>query len=218
MKHYPSITNVYAEDTPWNEHCIAFDKLDGSNLRFEWNKKRGWYKFGTRNRMFDRTDPDFGIAVDLFLNKYGESLAKVMTDKFPKIESTVAYAEFLGPYSFCGLHDSTHMYHLGHLKEPTPNDPKDVILFDFNLYKKGFLSAPDFVKHLGHLHIPKVIYEGRLTESFVEDVRSGVYPVIEGVIIKGGEGHNSWMKKVKTTAYLQEIKRIFKAGWQNYWE
>ena len=27
---------------------IAFDKIDGSNLRFEWSRKRGFYKFGTR--------------------------------------------------------------------------------------------------------------------------------------------------------------------------
>lgn len=218
MKWYPKIFGTYSEDTPWGEHCIAFNKLDGSNLRFEFSQKRGWYKFGTRNRMFDRSDKEYGHAIDIFLNKYGEGLSKVMTDKFAKVESAIAYAEYLGPVSFGGLHDALYMQQIGHLAEGVSNDPKDVVLFDFNPHKRGFLSPVEFVKHFSHLHIPAIIYEGRFTKEFVEDIRSGKYPVFEGIVAKGGEGHKLWMRKVKTNAYLAEIRRVFGTGWQDHWE
>ena len=51
MKQYPKI--LYFDQAPINEQCYAFDKIDGSNFRAEWSKKRGWYKFGTRNTMIN---------------------------------------------------------------------------------------------------------------------------------------------------------------------
>ena len=45
MKSYPSIPKFSFGDIKLH----TFDKLDGSNLRFEWTKKKGWYKFGTRS-------------------------------------------------------------------------------------------------------------------------------------------------------------------------
>lgn len=54
MKYYPSITKEIRHDI----YIYAFDKLDGSNIRAEWNSKRGFYKFGTRNQLMDeKTDP-----------------------------------------------------------------------------------------------------------------------------------------------------------------
>jgi len=203
---------------PWGEHCIGFDKLDGSNLRFEFSHKRGWYKFGTRNRMFDQGDKEFGQAIDLFMNKYGEPLAKIMSDKFVKVESAIAYAEFLGPVSFGGLHDPVYLNQIGHLPSIVSNDPKDVVLFDFNLHKRGFLSPVEFVKLFSHLHIPSVIYEGKLTQDFVHAVRNNEYPVFEGVVAKGGEGHKIWMHKIKTNNYLERIRKVFGTGWQEHWE
>lgn len=46
MITYPSLD--YYFDYP-EIYIYAFDKLDGSNIRFEWSRKRGFYKFGTRN-------------------------------------------------------------------------------------------------------------------------------------------------------------------------
>ena len=209
---------TYSDNTQWGDPCIAFDKLDGSNLRFEWNKKQGWYKFGTRNRMFDRSDKEYGQAIDIFLSKYGEPLAKVMTDKFAKTESTIAYAEFLGPISFGGLHDPVYLNQIGHLPEVVSNDPKDVVLFDFNPHKRGFISPVEFLKHFSHLHIPKVVYEGKLTQDYVESIRAGNCPGFEGVVVKGGEGHKLWMRKIKTNAYLEQIRKVFGTGWQDHWE
>jgi len=44
MKSYPSIPGKHTNGIP----LTVFDKLDGSNIRAEWSKKRGFYKFGTR--------------------------------------------------------------------------------------------------------------------------------------------------------------------------
>lgn len=210
MKEYPKILGPYdAEHVP----CIAFDKLDGSNLRFEWNPRSGWYKFGTRRRLFDRSDPEYGIAIEIFLKKYGEGLIQVIRENptYRKAEGLIAYAEFFGPHSFAGKHDAVFL-------GVESNDPKDVVLFDVNINKKGFVSPQHFVQDFGHLHIPQVIYQGDFSRQFIEDVRNGKYPVKEGIIAKGGEGHKLWFRKVKTLAYLKKLKETFGTGWQEFWE
>lgn len=208
MKEYPKILG--SEKIPLNEECIAFYKEDGSNLRFEYSRKRGWYKFGTRRRLFDEKDPDFGTAIDLFLNKYANDVEKILTDHFKRPESYMVFAEFFGPNSFAGLHDPTLL--------EVPNDPKDIVMFDVNIHKKGFISPRDFVDKFGHLHVPQIIYEGKLTQEFVKDVREGKYPVVEGVVAKGSSGHNLWMRKIKTNAYIEKLKKVFGVGWIEYAE
>lgn len=49
-----------------------FDKIDDSNLHFEWNRKRGWHKFGTRTRLFNEADWQFGRAIPLFQRSLAE--------------------------------------------------------------------------------------------------------------------------------------------------
>jgi len=61
MKEYPSIgKNVVGEK------IYAFDKLDGSQVRAEWNKKKKFYKFGTRTRLLDTNDEYWGEAHKLY--------------------------------------------------------------------------------------------------------------------------------------------------------
>ena len=79
IKHYPKINGICGDYIPWGEECICFNKLDGSNLRFEFSFKGGWYKFGTRNRLFDKSDKDYGQAIDLFTKKYIE-LPKIISE------------------------------------------------------------------------------------------------------------------------------------------
>jgi hypothetical protein len=67
MKHYPEIR--YYGDY-WGLPIMAFNKLDGSNLRFEYSQKRGFYKFGTRKQIIDSNSIPFGFAVNLFLQKF----------------------------------------------------------------------------------------------------------------------------------------------------
>ena len=75
MKSYPSIPALSKSKLGFNG--IAFDKLDGSNIRFEWSKKRGWYKFGSRNNMIDVKNEQLGNSINIFLSKYGDDLERV---------------------------------------------------------------------------------------------------------------------------------------------
>jgi hypothetical protein len=64
-----------------------------------------------------------------------------------------------------------------------------------------------------------VVYEGKLTGKFTEDVREGKYDVDEGVVCKGGsDADDLWMVKVKTYAYLERLKQAFADRWEDYWE
>jgi hypothetical protein len=210
MNTYPKILGAGIPD---EQECVAWDKLDGSNLRFEYSHKRGWYKFGTRWQMIDESHSEYGIGIKIFLKKYGEDLARIFRDKFKKTDRFLVYGEFFGPHSFAGKHDP------GFLGVQS-NDPKDVVIFDVNPNKKGFLSPEEFLKYFGNLHIPKIIYTGPFTEEFVQDIRAGKYPVTdEGVVAKGGKyPHHMWMKKVKTDKYKAKLARVFGNSWENYWE
>src|SRR4051812_37683249 len=100
MRDYPSI--VGSGLAPKGEHCHVFVKYDGSNLRYEWTKKNGWWKFGTRKRLFDRTDPVFGLAIDVFLDKYAGELERIFkSDKaFRGVNEFTVFCEWFGMHSF----------------------------------------------------------------------------------------------------------------------
>lgn len=219
MKDYPSIDPSSA--APIGQYCYAFHKYDGSNLRFEWSKKAGWHIQGTRRRLFDKNDPDFGCAIELFEKKYGESLVKAVVDfkDFKKPQGFVAFAEFLGPHSFAGWHAVPDLNSIG--IKVDHNDPKDVVLFDVNINKRGFVGPKNFIKAFGHLHTPELLHQGFITEEFIFDVRQGKYGEGEGVVCKGGDGfsHDMWMCKIKTLTYLQLLRERFGVGGaEKYWE
>ena len=202
MKQYPSIP--YWSQKMIGESCICFDKKDGSNLRFEFNRKSGWCKAGTRNQMIDKTNEQFGAAIPLFLDKYGDELAKVFSTKpYRNKPNFVAFCEWLGPNSFAGQHDK--------------NDKMDLILFDISEYKRGMILPKEFVENFGHLHIPEIIYQGILTEDFINDVKYGKYILNEGVMAKGSHktkgGEQVWIAKIKTKAWVDKVKSIYGAEW-----
>lgn len=183
--------------------CIAFDKLDGSNLRFEWSRKSGWYKAGSRTVLLDESHPDLGCGIPLFENTLSEPVGKVLFDM--RVERAVVYCEFFGPNSFAGQH--------------VQSDPKSLVILDVNIHKRGIVLPRDFIKTFGHLPIPKVIYEGNFNHSFVEAVRNGEYPVSgEGIVAKGvnpkakKEQHGLWMAKIKTKAWLEKLKAFCAAN------
>ncbi len=195
MKSYNSIPHW--NKGPFGEKTIAFDKLDGSNLRFEYGKKRGWYKFGTRNVMITEKDENFGHGITLFLNKYGDELSKIFEKKYRNVESVVVFAEYFGKNSFAGQHVVT--------------DIKDVILFDVNLYKRGIVSPYEFMDNFGHLDIPKVIYEGIYDMEFIDSIRSNIYNLTEGVVAKSivktkKDGEEIYMSKIKCNHWLKKVK------------
>lgn len=207
MKEYPSIPKVLKEHI--GQHCIAFRKYDGSNIRAEWSKKKGWYKWATRGgHLFDATDKQFGVALSVF--NY-EPLTKAIVDNYPKAESAIAFMEFVGPHSFAGLHEPG-------ILQVESNDPKELVLFDVNIHKRGLVSPDDFVDKFGHLRIAEPVYDGKLTEEFINSVRMNAYKLDEGVVCKGGEGHKIWMCKIKTWDYLNKIQKFFGTSYGRYWE
>jgi len=181
------------------EHCIAFDKKDGSNIRAEWTRKRGWDKFGSRKVLIDSTHP-LGDAIDIFLNTYADELEKIFKkDKlFRNSQNVTVFGEYFGPNSFAGWHD--------------PDDDKEIVMFDVSIHKKGMMPPRDFVKMFSHLKIPQIVYEGNFNESFIQDVKNGEYPVVEGVVAKGNfphgrPPHNLWMAKIKTRTWIERLKK-----------
>ena len=204
MKSYPSIPG--SKKAPNGQSCIAFYKYDGSNMRWEWSKKRGFHKFGTRTRLFDETDQVFGGAIPMFMDTMAPIIERRILDVSErKLERFTAYTEFLGNSSFAGKHD--------------PDEEKYLKLFDIAIFKKGMMDPFRFVDIFGDLDFTaEVVFKGPMSNSFINTVRTGGYPqLIEGVIAKGGSGHKLWMVKIKTLEYLKKLK-VKEKNWQAYWE
>jgi hypothetical protein len=199
MKQYPEIMG--SAKAPLGKPCIAFYKYDGSNLRWGWAPKRGWYKFGTRTQMFDASHELFGQAIPIFQDILGPQIVLRARDWEKGVQRIIAYTEFFGPGSFAGRH--------------VQDAPKTLRLIDVELYKRGIMKPRDFVKCFGDMSdIAAVVYEGNLNKQFIDDVRNGVYPVWEGVVAKGDD----WMCKIKTLAYRKKLNEVYGADWRNYWE
>ena len=214
MKEYPSIPN--SSKAP-RQPCFGFVKYDGSNIRMEWSKKQGWYKFGTRTQLLDAGHPVFGRVIPIFMEKYADDLVKVFQSSkvFRGVDTFTIFGEFFGEKSFAGMH--------------FPDDQKwDYVLFDVNPYKKGILSPKIFLAEFGHLKVAELVYQGNLNEPLIESVRESKFDctskyeiktgVPEGIICKGGEKHKLWMTKIKTSEYREALKKRYRNDWEKYWE
>jgi len=206
VKQYPSIPGPKDTTVPYGENCVGYYKYDGSNLRCEWNKKKGWYKFGTRHRLFDHRDEQFNQAIPIFLEKVGPIVEQIVRLEVKGITDFIVYTEYLGPNSFAGSHLS--------------DDPKQLILLDVHIPKKGFIVPKRFNKIFeGQEFTPEVVYEGKFTAELVADVRAGRYPLNEGMMCKGSDHRGTvWMTKIKTQAYLDKLKGNFGDDWEKYSE
>jgi hypothetical protein len=199
MLQYPSIPG--SSKAPLGKPCIAFYKYDGSNLRWEWSPKKGWNKYGTRRELFDQSHPLFSQAIPIFNEQLADELVYRCKQLVKNPERITAFTEFFGPNSFAGSHDE--------------NEPKELRLFDVFLFKKGFVSPKQFVKTFGDMSCAaQVVYEGPLNRSFITDVKTGKYPVFEGVIAKGDD----WSVKIKTDEFFAKLRNKFPVGWENYGE
>lgn len=198
MKSYNSIP--FWNKGLFGENCIAQNKLDGSSMRFEWSKNSGFYKFGTKNTMISEKDENFGDGISIFLNKYNEDLNRIFRDKYPKIINFVVFGEYFGENSFAGQH--------------VKSDKKDVVIFDISVYKKGLMDVYEFMDKFGTLDIPEVIYEGKYTMDFINDVRNNIYNLSEGVVCKGisktkKNNDSTWISKVKSDHWLELVREKF---------
>lgn len=191
MKSYPSITKETRKDI----YIYAFDKLDGSNIRAEWNPKKGFYKFGTRTQLIDESSVPFGKAIHLIREKYQEELSKVFIEH--KWESAICFLEYHGPSSFAGSHNDSEEH--------------TVTLFDVNPYKYGLLEPEQFIKYFGHLDMPKVLYEGYVDTELFDQVKQSTLSgmTFEGVVCKGANDKKTKqpiMFKIKSQAWLDKLK------------
>lgn len=190
VKSYPSIE--YA--TECRVPIVAFDKLDGSNVRAEWTRKKGWHKFGTRHRLVDETDPVFGKVSGLIVAKYGDDLGRALADAGH--DRAMCFFEFWGPGSFAGMHD--------------PKATQTVTLFDVAPFQRGILEPDVFLKLVGHLDHAQVLYRGEASPDFIENVRAGTLPgmTFEGVVCKGANDKKTKqpiMFKQKSRAWLDKL-------------
>lgn len=199
MEQYPSILG--SAKAPLNKSCYAFYKYDGSNLRWEWNPKSGWAKFGTRRHLFDHTDNQFNQAIPIFMEQLADEVVYRTKQIVKNPHRITAFTEFFGPNSFAGSHVS--------------EDPKELRLFDVYLFKRGFIKPKEFVQVFGDLpQAAEVVYEGPLNKKFIMDVKKGNYPVFEGVVCKG----NDFTVKIKTDEYFRRLRHKFPERWEEYGE
>lgn len=195
MKEYPSIAGSTGQAFVDLGDAYVFDKLDGSNLRFEVALKKGLVKQGTRRRLFDLSDPVFAEAIAVFNSTLLESVQKLIKDN--RWERTIVFTEFWGENSFAGLHEAS--------------DKKHLSIFDINPYKKGILGPREFLK-LTEKELPfpltaKFLGRHHWTRGFVEKVWYGQLPdvTLEGVVGKIGEGHSLQMAKAKTKSWVDKV-------------
>jgi hypothetical protein len=193
---YPSIEGWRTAEI--GKPCIAFYKYDGSNLRWEYEPKRGWKKMGTRRQLFDETTPLFNQAIELFHDQMAGVIVDTVNHAFGrKVERITAFTEFYGPSSFAGSHGE--------------DEQKTLTLFDVFVFKKGFIPPKQFVKLFSPYDwSAKVVYEGVMDQQFIHDVYNGNYPVEEGVICKGAD----WSTKIKTRAYLDKLMLVNRGLWE----
>ena len=192
MKQYPTIRK---EIIP-NIDIVAFDKLDGSNIRAEWTRKSGFNKFGRRRGLLDDTNPILKNSESLFISKYEKDLIDIFNKE--RLEKAVCFFEFWGENSAYGQHDE--------------NEEQKVTLIDVHVHKKGMLPPREFIKLFGHLDIPRIVHKGRADGDFVDSVKSGKVEGMsfEGVVCKSNTLDKRKMPimfKIKTDAWMEKLRK-----------
>ncbi|MBL4632240.1 MAG: hypothetical protein JKY56_00100 [Kofleriaceae bacterium] len=194
MKSYPSIgRKLKGKQRERKVH--VFDKLDGSNLRFEWDPKKGWYRWGSRRRVIDATHPILGGAWKLFVEELASPLERIARNN--RWQGMVAFAEFHGPNSLAGHHVET--------------DQKKLSLFDVAPSRRGLLGPEEFLELFGELETPGYLGVFDWDDEFVAMVRRNALAGVtfEGVIAKAGSGHGLVMAKAKNQAWIDRVLKLY---------
>ncbi len=195
MKQYPSISKDHIHGVPF----YVFDKLDGSNLRADFSAKKGFWKFGTRTRLTDLSDPIGKLALPLIQAQ--EAAFAALFQSLREREAT-CFFEFWGPSSFAGVHDYQEAGHR-------------VDLIDVSIHRRGFMGPKEFVKTFeGHVPTAPLLYMGNVTEDLTQAVWDGTLPgmTFEGVVCKGAplkKGYPPHMFKLKSQAWIARVKSLY---------
>lgn len=192
MKTYPSLPHK----ARYGEPIYAFDKIDGSNIRAEWTKKKGFHRFGKRHHLIDESHEQFGEAVPLIQEKYADALHERFKEM--KYQKVLCFFEFWGPNSFAGNHE---------------DEEHTVTLFDIAPHQKGILKPKDFLDLTEDLDIAELLYQGTMNKVFEEQVRKGNLEGVsfEGVVCKvqrqkSQKSHMMW--KIKSENWLDKLKNF----------
>lgn len=192
MKEYPSITNKINQD----QQFYVFDKLDGSNIRAEWSRKDFFCKFGSRHVLLDEHDVanPLSSAPNLIRETYQEDVSRILKDL--RVERATLFFEFLGPNSFAGNH--------------VIDEPKQVTLFDVDIYKKGLMMPDQFLKYFGDLKIPNLLHHGKINFQFQKLVKESQLDgmTFEGVVCKAKPNNKTpqpLLFKIKSQAWLDRL-------------
>lgn len=189
---YPSIKHELPRKKR-DFHVHVFDKLDGSNLHFCWDRRRGWHEFGTRTHVLDTSHPIYGSAWQLL----EECRLKDELDAVARLlgcQALTAFAEFWGTGSFAGQHD--------------PSTPKQLTLFDVAVNRGGLIGPDRFLELFGDWqHTPKYLGWRVWDDALVRQVRAGALAGVtfEGVVGKAGKGQGVVMVKAKTQAWVDAV-------------
>jgi hypothetical protein len=191
MKQYPEIQCKAVS----GQAVYAFDKLDGSNIRAEWTRKRGFWKFGTRTRLLDPMERPLGEAVDLFMMGQANELGRRFKEE--RWQEATAFMEFWGRNSFAGTHQDEEHF---------------VSLIDVSVHKRGIVLPRDYLDLTEGLPRARFLYHGNASEPFIESVRSGTLEgmTFEGVVCKGPYVTPGMplMFKVKSRAWFDRLRGI----------
>lgn len=195
MKDYPSIPSSSGTKFRVIDKCYVFDKLDGSSMRSEWSKKRGWYKHGKRKGLIDHSNPHLLEVPELFERALAEPLARIARDNH--WQHLVVFYEFWGDRSIAGLHFE--------------DDPKRLTLFDAAADKKGIIQPKEFLRRFDN-YVPTARFIRRVqwTRDYVRRVREGeIDCTFEGVVGKASDGPRHIIRaKAKTQAWIDKVMEL----------
>lgn len=197
MKLYPSIPGSN-KARPGTYHI--YEKLDGSNMRVEWDPKNGFHKWGRRHGLLDDSNPHLKKAPPIFMTKYATKLDEIFRKE--RWQEVTVFFEFFGSRSFAGTHYDDDTY--------------NVVVFDLSIYKKGIIKPVDFEKLLrdkvdlpGLIDISSVgqdrIAEFQNFDSYKERDPNVIRPrICEGVVLKSA----NYTYKIKTLVWLNALKGL----------
>lgn len=198
MKQYPSIPRKPAQS---GSNWYVFDKIDGSNVRAEWSKKQGFYKFGSRKVLLGEVGASeeqtlLGESLGL-IRELAEPLSKVFQDQ--RWQDVVCFFEFYGPGSFAGAHLA---------------EPHKVALLDVHVHKKGLLDVREFLDLFqGTVHTPTLLHQGSISQEMDTEVRNGTLQgmTFEGIVAKAPIS-KKWaepaMFKIKNQAWIEKVRAL----------
>jgi len=192
MKEYPSISAVIQMGLP----IYAFDKIDGSNIRAEWSRKRGFYKFGSRSRLLG-TDQESLVKAEPLIRTQGEQVEALC--KKNRWDRIVLFYEFAGPNSSFGNH--------------VKDDEHRVWLIDACPHKRDIIPPREFSELFSELNPSPLLYRGNCNNGFVQSVRDGTLEGmgLEGVVCKAKGRRDIIMFKIKRDTWYERL-RVFCHG------